>query len=77
MVQRFQIPEDLQERFGYAPITDEDRRLIFGENLARLYNVDIDAKRREIPGDAITQMKTAYTEQGPEPSNTAYGWVHV
>lgn len=74
---RFQIPEDLQERFGYAPITDDDRRLIFGENLARLYNVDIEAKRQEIPGDAITTMKTAYTEQGPEPSNTAYGWVHV
>ncbi|HJP03598.1 MAG: hypothetical protein CL799_11060 [Chromatiales bacterium] len=74
---RFQIPEHLQEQFGYAPISDDDRRLIFGENLARLYDVDIEAKRSEIPGDAITRMKTAYTEQGPEPSNTAYGWVHA
>jgi predicted TIM-barrel fold metal-dependent hydrolase len=74
---RFQIPEHLQEKFGYAPISDADRRLIFGENLARLYDVDIEAKRNEIPGDAITKMKTAYTHQGPEPSNTAYGWVHA
>jgi predicted TIM-barrel fold metal-dependent hydrolase len=74
---RFQIPEHLQEKFGYAPITDADRRLIFGDNLARLYAVDIAAKRNEIPGDAISAMKTAYTEQGPEPSNTAYGWVHA
>jgi len=75
-MRRFQIPEHLQDEFGYAPITDADRRLIFGENLARLYGIDLEAKRSEIPGDAISRMKTAYTEQGPEPSNTAYGWVH-
>jgi predicted TIM-barrel fold metal-dependent hydrolase len=74
-MRRFQIPQHLQDKFGYAPITDADRRLIFGENLARLYDVDIDARRQEIPGDAISQMKTAYVEQGPEPSNSAYGWV--
>jgi predicted TIM-barrel fold metal-dependent hydrolase len=74
-MRRFQIPQHLQDEFGYAPITDADRRLIFGENLARLYQIDIDAKRSEIPGDAISQMKTAYVEAGPEPSNTAYGWV--
>jgi predicted TIM-barrel fold metal-dependent hydrolase len=74
-MRRFQIPRHLQDKFGYAPITDDEKRMIFGENLARLYEVDIDAKRREIPGDAISQMKAAYVEQGPEPSNTAYGWV--
>jgi predicted TIM-barrel fold metal-dependent hydrolase len=74
-MRRFQIPQHLQEKFGYAPITDADRRLIFGENLARLYEIDINARRQEIPGDAISQMKTAYVEQGPEPSNSAYGWV--
>ena len=74
-MRRFQIPQHLQDDFGYAPITDADRQLIFGENLARLYEIDIDAKRSEIPGDAISEMKTAYVEAGPEPSNTAYGWV--
>jgi predicted TIM-barrel fold metal-dependent hydrolase len=74
-MRRFQIPQYLQDKFGYAPITDADRRLIFGENFARLYDIDIEAKRKEIPGDVISGMKTAYVEQGPEPSNTAYGWV--
>ena len=74
-MRRFQIPQHLQDKFGYAPITDADRRLIFGENFARLYDIDIEAKRNEIPGDAISGMKTAYVEQGPEPNNSAYGWV--
>ncbi len=40
----FQIPEDMQRDYGYPAITDEDRRKIFGENLARL--IGIEPKRR-------------------------------
>lgn len=40
----YQIPEDLRTDYGYPEITDEDRRKIFGENLARL--LGIDTKRR-------------------------------
>ncbi len=40
----FQIPEDMQEAYGYPAITDDDRRKIFGENLARLLRID--PKRR-------------------------------
>jgi len=40
----FQIPEDMREGYGYPEITDEDRRKIFGENLAGL--LGIDTKRR-------------------------------
>ncbi|MGI9308050.1 MAG: amidohydrolase family protein, partial [Gammaproteobacteria bacterium] len=61
----------------YAPITAADRDIIFGKNLAGLYGVDIDAQRTAIPGDSLSGMKTAYLESGAEPSNTAYGWVHV
>ena len=41
----FQIPSDMQEGYGYPAITDADRRLIFGENLARLLGVDTDKRR--------------------------------
>jgi hypothetical protein len=41
----FQIPEDMQERHGYPPITDEDRAKMFGGNLGRLLGIDT-AKRR-------------------------------
>lgn len=41
----FQIPEDMQLSYGYQPITDEDRRKIFGANLAGLLGID-SSKRR-------------------------------
>jgi len=36
----FQIPEDMQEGYGYPAITDDDRRKIFGGNLARLLGIE-------------------------------------
>ncbi|RJP79432.1 MAG: amidohydrolase [Desulfobacteraceae bacterium] len=36
----FQIPEDMQKGYGYPAITDDDRRKIFGGNLARLLGID-------------------------------------
>lgn len=72
---RFQIPEKQRDRFGYRAIDAADRDRIFGTNAAALYGIDIDAVREAVPGDRLTQMKTAYREAGPEPSNTTYGWV--
>jgi len=40
----FQIPEDMRKDYGYPEITDDDRRKIFGLNLARL--LGIEPKRR-------------------------------
>jgi predicted TIM-barrel fold metal-dependent hydrolase len=72
---RFQIPENLRDQFGYAEITDAQRDIIFGKNAAGIYDIDINAVRKAVPGDKLTQMKTAYLESGAEPSNTTYGWV--
>ncbi|MEE4186253.1 MAG: amidohydrolase family protein [Gammaproteobacteria bacterium] len=74
---RFEMPEKLQQDFGYSPITAADRELIFGRNIAGLYGIDIEAARSAIPGDSLSGMKTAYLESGAEPSNTQYGWVAV
>ncbi|MFA6013004.1 MAG: amidohydrolase family protein [Desulfobacteraceae bacterium] len=41
----FQIPEDMQEGYGYPPITDEDRAKIFGGNLGRLLGIDTTKRR--------------------------------
>jgi hypothetical protein len=41
----FQIPEDMQEGYGYPPISEEDRRKIFGGNLGRLLGIDTTIRR--------------------------------
>ena len=36
----FQIPDELVEGHGYPKITPEIRRKVFGENAARIWNID-------------------------------------
>jgi predicted TIM-barrel fold metal-dependent hydrolase len=50
---RFQIPEQIQERWGYPAITPKDRRNILGLNSARLYGLHgRDAIGIGVPGSA-------------------------
>ncbi len=72
---RFQIPEELQEKFDYAAITDEDRKKIFGLNAAGIYGVDVAAARTQFPDDSMTKYKQDYQQEGALPSNTQYGWI--
>jgi predicted TIM-barrel fold metal-dependent hydrolase len=74
---RFEMPEQMQEQYGYAAITEAQKDIIFGKNLAALYGVDVAAQRDSIPEDSLSAMKTAYLDAGAEPSNTQYGWVAV
>ena len=43
-----QIPEDMQDGYGYPALTREGRERILGLNIARALGVDLDAKRREL-----------------------------
>jgi uncharacterized protein len=72
---RFEIPETLMARHGYAPLTPAVKEQIFGLNAARLFGVDVTAKRNEIPRDYVSLMKMAYLDEGPAPSHRWYGWV--
>jgi predicted TIM-barrel fold metal-dependent hydrolase len=74
---RFDISDEMCEKFGYKKITKEDKAKIFGLNAARLYNVDVKAKRNALPADALTKLKIAYLDDGGERSNVAYGWVRA
>ncbi len=71
---RFQIREDIQEKYGYKPITPEIKAKIFGLNAARLYKIDVKAQRKAIQSDKIAMLKESYLED-PRPSNTQFGWV--
>jgi predicted TIM-barrel fold metal-dependent hydrolase len=74
---RFQISDELCEKFGYPKISKADKARIFGLNAAKLYNIDVNAKRKAIPGDSLEKMKVAYLERGADRQNAAYGWVRA
>jgi predicted TIM-barrel fold metal-dependent hydrolase len=43
---KMQIPEQLQERFGYPEISEDDKRKILGVNQARLFGVEVPTRTR-------------------------------
>jgi hypothetical protein len=74
---RFQITDEFCEKFGYKPLTKEDKAKIFGLNAARLYKVDVKAKRSQFPNDTLDKLKAEYIDKGGVRSNLAYGWVRA
>ena len=53
------IPDELIAGYGYPPFTDEDKDLIFGRNMARLYGIDVDAAKARIKDDKISLARAA------------------
>ncbi len=77
---RFQISDEMCDRFGYKKISKEDKARIFGLNSAKIYKVDVKAKRNPLPGDTLDKldtMKAAYLDRGGMRSNNVYGWVRA
>jgi predicted TIM-barrel fold metal-dependent hydrolase len=73
---RFQIRDDIAEKYGYKKLTPEIKAKVFGLNAARIYKLDVKAKRNAIKTDKIAEMREEY-RQNPQPSNTQFGWVWV
>lgn len=72
---RFQIPEELIEKHQYQPVTRRAKEQVFGLNSARLFAVDVETKRRQVPNDTLGRLRMGYLEEGPEPSRRVYGWM--
>jgi predicted TIM-barrel fold metal-dependent hydrolase len=72
---RFQIPDELVQQKGFALLTREVKERIFGLNAAKIFGVDVAAKRNDLPKDAISRIKMAYRGGTTEPSHRIYGWV--
>jgi uncharacterized protein len=49
-----QMPEDLQDGYGFPEITDDMREKMFGLNYAGLLGIDVEAKKRALYGDGGT-----------------------
>jgi hypothetical protein len=53
----FQIPQELIDAHGYKQIDDTIRAKIFGLNAARVFGVDVGARRCAIEGEETAQLK--------------------
>lgn len=61
-----EIPQSMQEQYGYPPLDDTNRRKIFGLNAARIYNVDVTATRCRVNACPTAQIKRRLDEEmGP------------
>jgi predicted TIM-barrel fold metal-dependent hydrolase len=75
-LRRLKMTDELRKKYGYAELTDAIKDQIFGLNAAKLFGIDVKAKRQAIKADKLSQLKEEY-RQNPTPSNTQYGWVWV
>ena len=76
-MKRFQISDELCEKFGYQKLTKQDKANIFGLNAAKIYGFDVKEKLQSLPADKLSQLKTAYLENGGQRDNAAQGWVRA
>src|SRR6516164_3821002 len=75
-LRRLEIPEDMQKKFGYAPLGPADgpvKTAIFGDNNARLYGIQPKRAMLELKGDRFALMKAKYEKAGAEPSHRPPG----
>jgi predicted TIM-barrel fold metal-dependent hydrolase len=76
---RLEIPDDLQRRFGYAPMGEPDglvKSSILGLNAARHYRIPVkEGDLSQWEQDGLGKIKLAYLNEGGLRSNAAYGYV--
>lgn len=72
---RLEIPEDMQKKFGFAPLGPADGQVksdILGYNGARHYRLDLS---ENLENDGFGRIKAAYLKDGQPRTNLAYGYV--
>ena len=73
-LRRLRMPQELLDKFKYEQLTDRVKNQIFGLNAARLFGIDVKARRTAIRADRLSQIREEY-RQNPTPSNTGFrGW---
>ena len=70
----FQLPEDIKQEYG-VDLTDEIKQKIIGGNIARLYDIDIESKLKDIENDEIAQRKREYAASHPATDTGIAGTV--
>jgi hypothetical protein len=72
----------MKKRHGFGPLGAPDGEIknkIFGQNLARLFNIDMagvtNARMTDRDFDGLAALKADYEKNHPMPSQVRYGWV--
>jgi predicted TIM-barrel fold metal-dependent hydrolase len=73
---RLKMKKELIDKYHYPELTQTIKNQIFGQNAARLFNLDPAAQRKAIHADRLSQIREEY-RKNPQPSNTQYGWIWV
>lgn len=55
--QAFEIPEEMIEKEKYPPLNEAVKRKIFGENAARLFQIDVNSARKAIANDLLYKLR--------------------
>ena len=76
-MKRFQITDELCDKFGYEKLTKQDKANIFGLNAAKIYGFDPAQQMKVLPDDTLSSLKTAYLQNGGTRDNAAHGWVRA
>jgi hypothetical protein len=53
------MPQELVDGYGYPPVTDEIKRKILGENIARMHGIDIQERKQTIVNDEWSRMRAS------------------
>lgn len=79
-LRRLQIPEDMMKKQGWKAAlggpNSEVKQTIFGQNSARLYNLDMKtAGSQAFEADKLSAIRQEYMRLGGERDNTYYGYI--
>jgi predicted TIM-barrel fold metal-dependent hydrolase len=78
-MRRLEIPDDMMKKMGWkTKLGGPDskvKRMIFGENSAKLYGYKIQAEYDSLSTDQLALMKDHYESEGVGRNNVAYGYV--
>src|SRR4029079_19705827 len=59
-LRRLRMTDELMNKFKYPQLTDAIKNQIFGLNAARLFNVDVKARRQAIRADRLTRIREEF-----------------
>ena len=74
-LRRLEIPEDMQKKYGFAPLGAADgpiKSAIFAGNAAKHYKLDPKTAMNTLGTDELSAMRDAWRG---DPSNLRYGYV--